>query len=107
MVLRGVLRISSRITWELTSNAASQPYHTPAGSETLVEGPSSLCFNKPSGWSDAQESENHGSQDGWEEVARGRQIQGCVWNIEAYESLGEKRRIRECEKLGRWGPYLQ
>lgn len=90
MVLRGVLRISSRITWELISNTESQPYRTPAGSETLMGGPSSLCFSKPSVWSDAQESENHGSQDGCEEVARGRQIRGCVWNVEmkglAYES---------------------
>lgn len=30
---------------------------------------------------------------------------GCVWNIEAYELRG-KRRIRECEKLGRWGTLL-
>lgn len=47
MVLRGVLRISSRITWELTSNAASQPYHTPAGSETLVGDPAVCVLTSP------------------------------------------------------------
>ena len=51
MVLKGVLKISSsRITWELISNADSQPYRTPTESETLGGGvgPSNLCFNKPS-----------------------------------------------------------
>ena len=81
MVLRGVIRTSSRFTWELISNTESQPYRTLAGSETLVGDPV-VCFNKPSIWSDAQESENHGSQDGCEEVARERQIRGCVRNVE-------------------------
>ena len=46
MVLRGVLRISSRITWEL-SNAESQPYRTPAGSESLVGDPAVCVLTSP------------------------------------------------------------
>lgn len=47
MVLRGVLRISSRITWELISNIESQPYHTLAGSETLVGDPAVCVLTRP------------------------------------------------------------